>query len=61
MFRLMRGFFRTGINPHIGPRPKEVADGDFSTQRIGDKYSTSTGVYIRNMKMLIEYLASLKE
>jgi PelA/Pel-15E family pectate lyase len=61
-------------NPYIGTGPKEVTAGDFSTLCVGDKYDTSpyinndavikgisTGVYIKNMKCLIEYVVSMKE
>jgi PelA/Pel-15E family pectate lyase len=62
---------RSFSNPYIGPAPKEVAPGDFAGQNVGDKYDTSpynnldtgiqgisTGVYIRNMKILIDYLTA---
>jgi len=65
---------RVQTNPYIGPGPKEVAPGDFATKRSGDKYDTSpyinddsdiigisTGVYIKNMKNLIEYFVSIKD
>ena len=65
---------RAQTNPYIGPGPKEVTTGDFATKNVGDKYDTSpyfindpntrcisTGVYIRNMKYLIEYLVSMED
>jgi hypothetical protein len=71
-----QGFWITPListtHPYIGPGPKKVTPGDFSTQRVGDKYDTSpyfinkpiegisTGQFIRNMGLLIEYLEGLK-
>lgn len=55
-------------NPYIGPGSKAIAPGDFSGKNVGDKYDTSpyvtdepvigisTGMFIRNMSLLIEYL-----
>ncbi|MBN1463491.1 MAG: pectate lyase [Paludibacteraceae bacterium] len=58
-------------NPYIGKAPKEITEGDYSTTRVGDKYDTSpyidtnckmkgisTGVFIKNMSLLIEYLTN---
>ncbi|MES2575215.1 MAG: pectate lyase [Bacteroidota bacterium] len=59
-------------NPYIGPAPKEVTPGEYNSSRVGDKYDTSpyinkdskikginTGIYIKNMDVLIEYLQKL--
>ncbi|SMF66068.1 pectate lyase, PelA/Pel-15E family [Alteromonadaceae bacterium Bs31] len=63
---------RATSNPYIGPGPQEPVPGDFSTTRVGDKYDTSpyysenptigisTGVYIRNMGMLINALLEME-
>jgi hypothetical protein len=64
---------RAQTNPYIGPGPQEITQGDFVATRVGDKYDTSpfinedsdincisTGVYIKNMINLIQYLVSNK-
>ncbi len=56
-------------HPYIGPGPKEATPGDYRSTRVGDEYDTSafrnpdtsikcisTGIYIRNMSLLIDYL-----
>ena len=57
-------------NPYIGPGPEEVQPGEFRLTRVGDKWDTSpyvtdfpeegisTGVYIRNMGVLIRALGA---
>jgi PelA/Pel-15E family pectate lyase len=60
-------------HPYIGKAPDEDNKEDYSTKQVGDKYDTSpyidseskiqgisTGVYIKNMSLLIEYLVSMK-
>ncbi|MBN1379843.1 MAG: pectate lyase [Gammaproteobacteria bacterium] len=59
---------RATSNPYIGQSPEKIADGDFSQTLVGDQYDTSpyftndpavgisTGQYIYNMSMLIEFL-----
>lgn len=59
---------RSTSNPYIGPAPETVTSGDFSQTWVGDQYDTSpyisdnpeigisTGWYIRNMSLLIEFL-----
>jgi hypothetical protein len=59
-------------HPYIGPGPKEVTPGDFAGKNVGDQYDTSpyiaeepmagisTGIFIRNMSLLIEYLDGME-
>ena len=59
-------------NPYIGPGDRTPAAGDYSGTRVGDKYDTSpyyadkpqmgisTGVYIRNMGVLLTALLESK-
>jgi hypothetical protein len=60
-------------NPYIGPAPERVARGNFASTDVGDKWDTSpyraekpvmgisTGAYIRNMGVLIQYLISQQQ
>lgn len=55
-------------NPYIGPAPDEARNEDYGASWVGDKYDTSpyasgksqpgisTGVFVRNMSLLMEYL-----
>ncbi|SDL97649.1 pectate lyase, PelA/Pel-15E family [Catalinimonas alkaloidigena] len=61
---------RVTTHPYIGPGTTEVAEGDFRSQFVGDQYDTSpyytdqaqegisTGAFVRNMDVLIEYLTA---
>lgn len=60
-------------NPYIGPAPETLAEGDFGSRHVGDKWDTSpyraedpvmgisTGAFIKNMGVLIKYLEEQSE
>ncbi len=67
-----KGYWPTPLyytsNPYIGPAPEAVAEGEFGSRNVGDKWDTSpyraeepvmgisTGAFIKNMGVLIRYL-----